>query len=272
MRRKILAMLSEEKLSFTEMLAELGISSSHLTYHLDCLGELILKEDTKYRLAPIGEAAIKTMSNVKKMQPRSRIGLNNFSKIFQITALILIFILSSRNITLAENLQNRALFLEEKEAEIQVLSNEIFVYRGLSELIYSNQRCPDIKVASYVILSNVENHLSVLNLSLYNPLDNTKLQIDLMHNIHDEAVIIVVEKHSMNDDEGILKKIQLTAKDRHLEVELDSKGWYLLTLRLSTRMKEEQEAYNVLRVWGYCQITYDTKSILFGYLPNTSII
>ena len=272
-RRKILVRLSKEKLSFTGLLEELGISSSHLTYHLDCLGELISKEDSKYRLAPFGEAAIKTMSNVEKLRPsHSRVSFNYIFKVFQITALILIFVLSSQNITLAENLQNRALILGEKEAEIQALSYEVFVYHGLSELMYYTQRRPDTKVASHVILSNVENHVSELNLSLYTPLDNATLQIDLMHNIPDGVtVLLVIRRQFMNVDDDILKIVQVTAEDRHFEVELESKGWYLLTLHSST-MVEESEIHNVLRVWSFCQVTYDTKSILFGYLPNSSII
>jgi hypothetical protein len=42
-RRKILRMLNDKPLTFMEMVDNLGVSSSHLTYHLESLGELILK-------------------------------------------------------------------------------------------------------------------------------------------------------------------------------------------------------------------------------------
>jgi DNA-binding transcriptional ArsR family regulator len=66
-RRKILRMLSEKPRSFSEMLETSGISSSHLTYHLENLGQLVSKtDDGKYRLSTFGEAAVATMSRVEE--------------------------------------------------------------------------------------------------------------------------------------------------------------------------------------------------------------
>ena len=48
------------------MLDELGVSSSHLTYHLESLGELLSKTDAgDYKLSTFGEAAVSTMSIVE---------------------------------------------------------------------------------------------------------------------------------------------------------------------------------------------------------------
>ena len=48
------------------MLDELGVSSSHLTYHLESLGELLSKTDVgDYKLSTFGEAAVSTMSIVE---------------------------------------------------------------------------------------------------------------------------------------------------------------------------------------------------------------
>ena len=44
-RRKILRILSEKPLTFSEMLDLLGVSSSNLTYHLESLGELVAVEN-----------------------------------------------------------------------------------------------------------------------------------------------------------------------------------------------------------------------------------
>jgi len=67
-RRKILRMLSEKPKNFSEILDALGISSSHLTYHLEKLGELVSKtENGKYRLSTFGEAAVGTMRKVEEM-------------------------------------------------------------------------------------------------------------------------------------------------------------------------------------------------------------
>ena len=65
-RRKILRMLSDEQLSYTQMLKELDLDTGHLNYYLESLGELVLKSDEgKYRLSEMGQAAIGLMKKVE---------------------------------------------------------------------------------------------------------------------------------------------------------------------------------------------------------------
>jgi hypothetical protein len=72
-RRKILRILADKPLAFSEMLELLGISSSNLTYHLDSLGELVSK-DVKgvYRLSTFGHASVCTMKVVEDAPSVSR--------------------------------------------------------------------------------------------------------------------------------------------------------------------------------------------------------
>ncbi len=66
-RRKILSMLSDKPMSFMEMVEYIGVSSSHLTYHLESLGELITKTDgSQYRLSSFGKAAVTAMKGVQE--------------------------------------------------------------------------------------------------------------------------------------------------------------------------------------------------------------
>jgi DNA-binding transcriptional ArsR family regulator len=66
-RRKILRMLSEKPMTFSQLLEELGVSSSHLTYHLENLGELVTKTETgKYKLSTFGAASVETMKIVEE--------------------------------------------------------------------------------------------------------------------------------------------------------------------------------------------------------------
>ena len=66
-RRKILRMLADRSMSFSEMLEALGVSSSHLTYHLENLGELVSKgDDGRYRLSTFGQASVSTMQIVEE--------------------------------------------------------------------------------------------------------------------------------------------------------------------------------------------------------------
>jgi DNA-binding transcriptional ArsR family regulator len=67
-RRKILRMLSEGSMTFSQMLDELGIPSSHLTYHLENLGELVVKmEDGKYKLSSFGKASVSMMKGAEEV-------------------------------------------------------------------------------------------------------------------------------------------------------------------------------------------------------------
>jgi len=54
-------------MTFSGMLEELGVSSSHLTYYLESLGELLVKaEDGVYKLSNFGEASVNTMRTVEE--------------------------------------------------------------------------------------------------------------------------------------------------------------------------------------------------------------
>ena len=76
-RRKILRMLSEKAMTFSQMLEELEIPGSHLTYHLENLGDLLVKmEDGKYTLSSIGEAS---MAIMKGAEETPNIQTKNFS-------------------------------------------------------------------------------------------------------------------------------------------------------------------------------------------------
>jgi hypothetical protein len=67
-RRKILRMLSEKEMTFSQMLDELEIPGSHLTYHLENLGEFLVKmPDGKYTLSTIGEASCAIMKGAEEV-------------------------------------------------------------------------------------------------------------------------------------------------------------------------------------------------------------
>lgn len=75
-RRKILRMLGLKNMTFMEMVEELGVSSPHLTYHLENLGELVSKmDDGKYKLSAFGLAtvnAMKSVEEVREIEPNHR--------------------------------------------------------------------------------------------------------------------------------------------------------------------------------------------------------
>jgi DNA-binding transcriptional ArsR family regulator len=60
-------MLSEKPMTFSQILEALGVSSSHLTYHLESLGELLSKQENGYyRLSTFGAASVDTMKIVEE--------------------------------------------------------------------------------------------------------------------------------------------------------------------------------------------------------------
>lgn len=66
-RRRILGLLNDKPLGFMELASLLGMSSSHLTYHLESLGELIAKtEKGEYCLSSFGKATVRAMKGVEE--------------------------------------------------------------------------------------------------------------------------------------------------------------------------------------------------------------
>lgn len=66
-RRRILRMLNDKPMTFMEIVEQLGISSSHLTYHLESLGELLTKTEIgQYMLSSFGRATVQAMKGVQE--------------------------------------------------------------------------------------------------------------------------------------------------------------------------------------------------------------
>ncbi len=72
-RRRILRMLAEKPLTFSQIQEELSVDSGLLSYHLDSLGELIMHPgDETYKLSSFGEAAVKLMGGVEEQTPKPK--------------------------------------------------------------------------------------------------------------------------------------------------------------------------------------------------------
>jgi DNA-binding transcriptional ArsR family regulator len=98
-RRKILRLLAAKPMTFMEIVDTMNVSTSHLTYHLESLGELITKsEDGMYRLSSFGEAtvgAMKTVEEVPEIQVKRRFGLPFRWKMLFAGLLVCIVLLAS---------------------------------------------------------------------------------------------------------------------------------------------------------------------------------
>jgi DNA-binding transcriptional ArsR family regulator len=107
-RRKILRLLAAKPMTFTEIVETIDVSTSHLTYHLESLGELISKtEDGKYRLSSFGEAtvgAMKSVEEVPEIQVKRRFGIPFRWKMLFVGLLACIVLLSSLTAVAVYNL------------------------------------------------------------------------------------------------------------------------------------------------------------------------
>jgi DNA-binding transcriptional ArsR family regulator len=98
-RRKILRMLANKPMTFMEIVENLGVSTSHLTYHLESLGELVSKMDNgQYKLSTFGLATVSAMNSVEEApqtEAKRRIKLNLKWKAIFGALLIAVILLAS---------------------------------------------------------------------------------------------------------------------------------------------------------------------------------
>jgi DNA-binding transcriptional ArsR family regulator len=133
-RRKILRMLSEEKVTFSQMLEALEIPSSHLTYHLENLGELVVKdEDGKYELSSFGKAAVSLMKGAEEV-PETR--TKRFSALplrwktlyaLFIVAIVLLGTISYYQFNSFNNLSNNYSNLQKSYNDIKVQNEDLLL-------------------------------------------------------------------------------------------------------------------------------------------------
>lgn len=98
-RRRILRMLGEKPLTYSEILEALSIDSGHFSYHLENLGDLTFKDrNGTYHLSSFGNAAVKLMGGVEENVPSTPQRRTNpvtfFTKIYSVV-LVLVLVLSS---------------------------------------------------------------------------------------------------------------------------------------------------------------------------------
>lgn len=111
-RRKILRILVDRSLSFSEILEITTIDSGHLSYHIENLGDLVKHSDGKYRLSSIGQAAVSLMKGVEEQpqQPSVKKPERRSLKIARntliVTSLIAIIALAALNVHYGNSLQD----------------------------------------------------------------------------------------------------------------------------------------------------------------------
>ena len=136
LRRKILRMLTDKPLSFSEILEQFTIDRGHLNYHLENLGDLLIRtEDGKYALSSVGLAAIKLMSKVEEQEETAK--TNKRTRTMSKTAMIFsavfaVALLTASVYALAYTSQNQAVLFEAspeiENISIRIPPNQVFSY------------------------------------------------------------------------------------------------------------------------------------------------
>ena len=147
-RRKILRVLSEKPLTFSEMLDLLGVSSSNLTYHLESLGELVTQESGIYKLSTFGSAAVNTMRVVEEapeVQPKKRASMFKLKTALAVSLIALIVVASV--VTWEFNALNQASI---KQNDLQSKYNQLQSWTAsTSTAINFLQQIPQIDTTHY---------------------------------------------------------------------------------------------------------------------------
>jgi len=225
-------MLSEKPMSFSEILEELGISSSHLTYQLEKLGELVSKmENGKYKLSTFGEATVATMSSVeeapKTTEPKHPLSLPLKWKSFFAVLMIGLIILAGVCYTQ---------FQEYKQLEAE--------YEDLNELVTLTQ-IGDVSLQSKYTLrffSRREANATELimhgpwNCLIYSPYDNSTLYLvlSIVTPMRDSYVAVSLQEGNAYDPTTIETATVIwglnATESNILCVPLPAKGWYTISL------------------------------------------
>ena len=270
-RRKILRMLSGKPRNFSEMLEALGISSSHLTYHLENLGELVSKmDDGKYKLSTFGEAAVTTMSKVeeapKVTEPKRPPSLPIKWKSFFAVLMIGLVVLAGVSYTQYQTLNRLSSEYEELKELVELVETEAASLR--SEHILSLK------------LNNADLRMEFQGSPycfMYSPYDNSTLHLVLTTSaLSKSRITISVQDVSIFDlttrEAGaVIWSVRATASSTY-SVPLASKGWYTISL-VGPIMKMNNTILVTMRViedvdcWMSLRLIYEGKYSPFIVKP-----
>ncbi len=159
-------MLAVKPMTFMEMVDALGVSTSHLTYHLESLGELVSKlENNQYKLSTFGEAtviAMRTVEETPEIETKRRRMLTLRWKSVLAALLIGVVLLAAMSTAqyysinqLSSNQQLLASENEQLKLWGQGAGKSVFVLRDMVQL--------DLSKYKLVFLENKIEYLSTFN-------------------------------------------------------------------------------------------------------------
>ncbi|MBD3173320.1 helix-turn-helix domain-containing protein [Candidatus Bathyarchaeota archaeon] len=245
-RRNIIRLLEDGEFSHTEIAEALGLSSSHLTYHLDAMQDLVSKTEHGYRLSRFGEAAVQ-MTKTVETPPMPAFKPEDKTRFKRITLVLSISLLVIAGATiglfrLSHQRDQRMYLLGEK---VDDFSTKLDKYTELENLLEES--------SSTVITKGRELSLDMKNLLgtgvkpgrftmvFYVPGDNLSLSIETALNKPDDFYfpLTIQEGNALNPPEdakssgtmfqsSIYWGMNISSRFESIKIPLDQ-GWYTLS-------------------------------------------
>jgi hypothetical protein len=173
-RRKILRMLADQELTYSEILEAVAIDSGHLGYHLDNLGDLVAHlPDGKYELSSFGKAAVTLMSGVEEPNRNTKSKRARTLKLLSVGLAAILLVMSLYAVTFTNSTQS--IFTGQLTYGISPLEPG---QNALFKINVTNSPLLAIDEYTYVIQTN-----GLFNVSFYT------------HNSYDPNIHIVDEKY-----------------------------------------------------------------------------
>lgn len=297
-RRRILWMLAEGQKSFTNLYESLEITSSHLNYHLESLGELVSKEEGSYRLSVFGRAAVDMMRNIESPPKLGVLSFeqNKYRAVTTVLVMLLVTVsgLLVNEFRVPENTHNMGmgdpigmasldLFPGEsdliKEAYsdsgVSIMKRKQLDYRYMAKWVYGE---------SYSAVEGIQNAVMVF----YVPVENTTMNLIVTKGYMQDIVdlpITIQRGDALNNESVVLVK-EGYIKEHHYKVwqseivwatnstgggyiydiPIQDSGWY--TLCLTGPIELSGSDPTVRYMWGKREKWVDIKSIYVNAVCN----
>jgi DNA-binding transcriptional ArsR family regulator len=282
-RRKILRILSSEPQSFSDLQKQFKIESSHLTYHLDGLGNLLYKaEDGKYALSSLGEAAVSMMKNVEEppnmshfplTHARSNTGQETLATRTISLALGIICILLAVTVVGAfayyvPLVDNKNTMIASLNSQVSNLQNQTDSYNAsvanLQDQIYSLQS-QIAELESIVSSDNVTiANLNSTQVSLDAKIANLTNELDLFETwVLNETVTLLNQTQASSMAQGSKDGLQLTIALEKTLFRLSEP--VNVTLEVTNISNQSMDFYEFPSWWDFL-VFNDTSNTLYSYL------
>jgi len=262
-RRNILRMLNKQELSFTAMEETLSLSSSHLTYHLEALKELVTKTENGYKLSVFGQAAVEMIEKVE--DPPQELAKRNL-KFKQISTILLAITLITSGLFSYSQIQLNEMRNDQTDQinQINILTEKLELYEFQTEQLQSRMEVQFSQGVSGVIGWTVEykhdysreipiedNFYPPYHYAIfYAPADNLTLHLEpgKYKTPNDFTYPLTIQKGNAWWNESSVKRIECFGEEEQvswmspiiwqqnmsrtdiIEIPLEEQGWYTLCM------------------------------------------